>query len=318
MAKKAGIDPKSRDEFFKTIREFTQQVKADIEMVGREQMRLMCRDAMTFTPPMPEGGGRGLSEKAYKAGAGKLAKDVKRIFIPADGSKQGKSVFLKQIISAVKGNGPTGKSFLDFIDLQPTEKKIRGLSPIMRKIMQDQDPRRAFAKASNYLNKARADGRVVPVAGMADDPKPIHERYKNAVGGRWKKGQKLGGPQYFVESQSKLDAYIASRQMSVGRVKAGWAAALRQIPKSIRGGKEANYGVYDAPWVDRNISSMGRFSQTKTATGVSMTISNMIGNINGVSDDAGTVNIVYGNRVKQMNNAIQARLQKAIDRANRK
>ena len=49
-----------------------------------------------------------------------------------------------------------------------------------------------------------------------------------------------------------------------------------------------------------------------------MTATNQIGNINNVATDAGTENIVYGNRVKQINSTVQARLDKAIKRANRK
>ena len=66
---------------------------------------------------------------------------------------------------------------------------------------------------------------------------------------------------------------------------------------------------------------MGQFSMTNTGNSVSMTATNLIGNINNVATDANMVNIVYGNRVKQIANnpeTIKARLAEAVERANRK
>lgn len=322
MAKpRPAIEPKSWIDFTMALKEFTKEVQGDLEMVGRDQIRLMCRDAMTFTPPMPKGGGRGLSAAAQKAGANKLGNDVKRIFIPQDAPVKGKSVFLRQIVNAVKlgksSAGGFGAEWLEVYTSQ-TAGKVRGLSPVLRKIMQDTDHHRAFKKASNYLNKANIHGTYRPVAGLATDPRAIHDRYKNAVNGRWKRNQAVGGPQYYIDSTAALNAYIAQRQQHVGRVKAGWAAALNQVPKSVdKKGKERNFGAYKAPWVDANIrSSQGIFSQSVTPNRVNMTVQNIIGNINNVSKDANTENIVYGNRVRQIKASLQSRLEKAIRRAN--
>ena len=319
MAKKSGIDPKSKADFDAAITQFAKDVKVDRDVIANEQMRLMLRDAMILTPPMPAGGGQGLSVAAWKAGKGKLAKDVKRIFIPLDQPKRGKGIFLRQVINAVQGTGPSGRSWMDFIALQPTEKNIKGLSPVMRKIMQDTDTRRAFAKAKNYLNKARADGTMRPVEGPTTDLRTIHDKYKAKFGGRWPKNAPVGGPQFTVSTSDMLNAYIAERQMKVGRVKAGWASALQLIPPLISSkGTARNYGVYDAPWVDANRSSAGQFTMSANATSVHMEATNLIGNINNVATDAGTENIVYGNRVKQLNATVQARIMDSINRANRK
>ena len=318
MAKtRPAIDPKSWIDFTMMLKEFTREVQGDLEMIGREQIRLMCRDAMTFTPPMPKGGGRGLLDAARRAGANKLGNDVRRIFIPQDSPVKAKAVFLRQIINAIKGNDT--QTFFQ-LHQDVTESKIRSLSPIMRKIMDDTNWQRAQAKAKNYLNKANINGTYRPVAGLTTDLRGIHDKYKNAVNGRWKRNQPIGGPQYFVDSTSALNAYIANRQLKVGRVKAGWAAAMRQVPKSVdKKGKERNYGAYDAPWVDANVrSSQGVFSQSVNPKRINMTVQNFIGNINNVSTEAGTENIVYGNRVRQMKAAIQARLEKTIERANRR
>jgi hypothetical protein len=339
MAKAGFIVPKSKADFDAAITEFANTVNVDRKIIANEQMRLMLRDAMIFTPPMLKGGGQGLSPKAETAGRGKLEKDVKRIFIPMDQSVRSKGVFLRQIINAVKSSGSpqrqsrtnlegqvgfreksqSGNSFINFAYLQLTEKNINGLGPVMRKIMQDTDVGRAFAKAQNYLNKATADGSYRPILGPTNDFRGIHDSYKAKVGGRWPKNAPVGGPQYMVGTALQLQAYIAERQIKVGRVKAGWASAMRMIPPLMTSkGNARNVGVYNAPWVDRNRSPDGFFSMTETGSTVSMTATNLIGNINNVATDAGMVNLVYGNRVKQIQATLPARVRDATDRANRK
>ena len=316
MAKKPGIDPKSKADFDAAIADFAKEVKVDVNIITNEQMRLMLRDAMTFTPPMPKGGGQGLSVAAWKAGKNKLGNDVRRIFIPQDQPRKGMPVLLRQVINMVKGNDRQG-----YLALSQTinQERIKGMSPVMRKILDDTDWERSFRKAKNYLSKANIFGNVGAVAGMTSDLQGIHDNYKGKVGGRWPKGARLGGPQYMVGTALQLESYIAMRQLKVGRVKAAWATALRMIPPLISSkGSARNYGAYDAPWVDANRSAMGQFSMNQTADSVSMTATNLIGNINNVASDAGTENIVYGNRVKQIQATVAARTKDAAERANRR
>jgi hypothetical protein len=317
-AKRTPIDPASLADFNATLRHFVEELKLDMEMVTRQQIRLMCRDAMTFTPPMPKGGGRGLSVAAQKAGMNKLGNDVRRIFVPADSPKKGMPVLLRQVINSVRANDQEG--FRAIYDHKSTLARVRNLSPVMRKIMEDSSYTRAFAKAQNYLAKANIFGQVRANAGFTDNLRGIHDQYKGAVNGRWPKGARLGGPQYMVGTAQQLEAYIAERQYKVGRVKAGWAAVMQQVPKPVtKKGVERNYGTYNAPWVDANKrSAQGVFSASRSPGFVSMTVMNLIGNINNVAGEAGTENIVYGNRVKQMRTAVQEYFNPTIKKANRR
>lgn len=319
MAKKerSPIEPKSLADFKKAMEDFAKKAGAEVEMVAREQMRLMCRDAMTFTPPLPKGGGRGLSVGAHNAGLGRVSVDIRRIFIPQDMPVRFKPVLLRQTVNAIRGDDM--QQFLR-IHLDVTESKLGQVSPVLRKILSDTDIKRSYAKAKNYLNKASINGTYRAVAGLTADIRGVHERYKNKVNGRWPKNAPIGGPQYFVSETVALNAYAADRQQKVGRVKAGWAAAMRKIPKSVsKAGVERNFGAYDAPWVDANIrSAQGGFRGSVTPGKVSMTVLNIIGNVNGVADEAGTENLVYGNRVANLNATLQARAQALVDRANRR
>jgi hypothetical protein len=317
MAKdRPAIKPASRAEFKAAMEAFAKEVGADLEMVGREQGRLAMRDAMTFSPPMPKGGGRGLSAGAHKAGMNKLGNDVRRIFIPADEPRRGMPVMLRQVINSVRAGDQEG--FREIYD-KVTPARIRGLSPIMRKIMQDTSFTRAFTKAQNYLNKANIFGQVRPVAGFTTDLRDIHDKYKGRVGGRWPKNAPIGGPQYMVDSMATLEAYITMRQAKVGFVKAGYADALAKIPMPTnKAGVPRNYGSYNAPWVDANRSGFGTWKYIKTKDSFSAVVGNNIGNINSVADQSDVKNLVYGNRVANLNSTVQARLESAIKRANRR
>jgi len=320
MAKKSTpIDPKSRADFDAAIAQFAKDVKVHVGVITNEQMRLLLRDAMTFTPPMPKGGGRGLSKAAFAAGKGKLAKDVRRIFIPMDQPRRAMPVIMRKVINSVRANDQEGfRKIYDSIDTA----KIPGVSPVMRKILQDTSYTRAFAKAKNYLSQANIFGNIGAIEGPTNDLRGIHDKYKAKVGGRWPKNARPPSPQYMVGTAMYLEAYIAERQLKVGYTKAAWATALRMMPPLISSkGNARNYGVYNAPWVDVNRSAMGQFSMTQTPTSTSMTATNLIGNINNVATDADMVNIVYGNRVKQIAQnpeSIKARLAESVDLANRK
>jgi hypothetical protein len=316
MAKnRPPIKPASLAEFKKAMADFAEEVNADLKAIEYEQAKLMMRDAMTFSAPMPAGGGQGLSVSAHKAGKNKLNSDVRRIFIPVDNPRKGRSVFMRQVINAVKGDDR--QTFLA-ISQTINPAKVQGLSPIMQKIMLDTDWQRSMAKAKNYLNKTNIFG-TGKVAGMAQNLRAIHNQAKGAVGGRWPKGQKYNGPQYFASSEVALAAYVSERQQKVGWVKAGYADAWAKItmPK-LKNGTPRNYGVYDAPWVDANRAGYGYYTSTTAKGSVSSVIGNAIGNINAVADAADTKNIVFGLRVANLQNTVQARMAKTAARMNKR
>jgi hypothetical protein len=247
---------------------------------------------------------------------GKTAKDIKRIFIPADSPKKGMPVLLRRVINSVRGDDR--QAFMDIYGKYDSA-KAKCISPVMRKILDDTSWERSFKKAKNYLNKASIFGDIGEIAGFTSDLRGIHDKYKGAVGGRWRKNAPIGGPQYMVGTALQLEAYIAERQYKVGRVKAGWASAMLLIPPLVsEKGTARRVGVYDASWVDANRSSMGQFSMSKNKTTTSMTATNLIGNINSVATDSNMENIVYGNRVQQLRVTVQARIRDATEKANRK
>jgi hypothetical protein len=47
-------------------------------------------------------------------------------------------------------------------------------------------------------------------------------------------------------------------------------------------------------------------------------VTNPLGNINSIADQADTLGLVYGNRVKQMPSMVRYRMKKPVDKFNRK
>jgi len=122
-----------------------------------------------------------------------------------------------------------------------------------------------------------------------------------------------------VDSMAALTAYITTRQAKVGFVKAGYADALAKVPNTFtRSGAERNYGAYDAPWVDANKAGHGTHAVTKLRGKVMAVIGNNIGNINNVADASDVKNIVYGNRVANLQIALQRRAEQLVERANKR
>ena len=116
-----------------------------------EQAALACQDAATFTPPMPKGGGRGLSKAAQVAGDEAVAGDMKKMFVAANdrSSTSASPLLTNQLAYATKTNDI---GLFNKIIGKGTLEALKGLSPIMRKIANDRDYDRAFKKAKNYFN----------------------------------------------------------------------------------------------------------------------------------------------------------------------
>ena len=296
---KVKIEPRSLAEFNATLTRVAQGVGMDCQSMLCKQAMLLCQDLATFTPPMPLGGGQGLSNSAKKAGENAVAGDIRKIFI-AVGDRNinsQRAIVFRSLAHATQTNN---RGQFDKIIKKSTIQQLR-MSPIMTKILNDRDYDRAFLKAKNYLNR-------VPVSAneygldYVQDLRTHHNRIKAKFGGRIKRGQRLGVPRMLVESKQDLDAYIKERQVAVGKSKAGWLRALTMIPKPQRANvASGNFGakLRDTMWVARH-GGQGIATSAFSATQGFVEIKNMLGNINFIADGAGTLALALGNRDKQM------------------
>jgi hypothetical protein len=298
---KVVLDQTSVNKFIATLQSFAAKTGQSMRDASLEQAALICQDAATFTPPMPKGGGRGLSKAAQTAGDNAVAGDIRKIFVAANdrNSNSASALLTNQLAYATKSND---LSLFNKVIGGGKLEALKGLSPIMRKIANDQDYARAFAKAKNYFNTTN------PVKtdygqGFVGDLRAPHNRIKGKFGGRIGKNVRPTKIKLLVESKGDLSAYIKERQAMVGMVKSGWASALRSLPKPVINGVPKNFGVdlLNVAWINRHAvrgtSNLVVDSQVKS---LELTVTNSLGNVNNIGVDASVIPLVIVNRRKQM------------------
>jgi hypothetical protein len=313
-----SISPKSQAEFIAALRQFAANTGQTMRDAALEQAALACQDAATFTPPLPKGGGRGLSKAAQTAGDQAVAGDIKKLFVAANDRNANSAAALlgNQLAYATKANDI---GLFNKIIGKGTLQALKGLPPIMRKIANDQDYTRAFAKAKNYFNTTN------PVMtdygqGFVNELRPPHNRIKGKFGGRIGKNVRPTKIKMLVESKSDLDQYIRDRQQMVGMIKSGWASALRSLPKPRINGVQKDFGVdlLKVAWINRHTQVRGTNSLLATEKVVELSVTNTQGNVNNIGVDASVLPLVYANRIKQMKARFEKHMNSTIQLANRR
>jgi hypothetical protein len=312
-----SISPKSQAEFITALRQFAANTGQTMRDAALEQAALACQDAATFTPPLPKGGGRGLSKAAQTAGENAVAGDIKKMFVAANdrSSNSAASLLTNQLAYATKTNDI---GLFNKVIGKGSLQALKNLPPIMRKIANDRDYDRAFKKAKNYFNTTN------PMMtdygqGFIQELRPPHNRIKGKFGGRIGKSVRPVKLKMLVESKSDLDQYIRDRQQMVGMIKAGWASALRSLPKPVINGVPKDFGVslLKVAWINRHNRVLGTNSLMANDKVVELSVTNTQGNVNGIATDADVLGLVYANRIKQMKARFERHMNSAVKRANR-
>jgi hypothetical protein len=313
-----SISPKSQAEFIAALRQFAANTGQTMRDSALEQAALACQDAATFTPPLPKGGGRGLSKAAQTAGENAVAGDIKKLYVAANdrSANSAAGLLANQLAYATKTND---LGLFNKIIGKGTLQALKGLPPIMRKIANDQDYDRAFKKAKNYFNTTN------PVMtdygqGFVEELRPPHDRIKGKFGGRIGKSVRPVKIKMLVESKSTLDQYIKDRQQMVGMIKAGWASALRSLPKPVINGIPKDFGVQllKVAWINRHTRVIGKNNLTANEKVVELSVTNTQGNVNNIGVDASVLDLVYANRIKQMKARFERHMNTTIQQANRR
>ena len=298
---KVVLDQVSVNKFIATLQKFAAKTGQSMRDASLEQAALICQDAATFTPPMPKGGGRGLSKAAQTAGDNAVAGDIRKIFVAANdrNSNSASALLTNQLAYATKAND---LSLFNKVIGGGKLEALKGLSPIMRKIANDQDYARAFAKAKNYFNTTNPV-RTEYGQGFVGELRGPHNRIKGKFGGRIGKNVRPTKIKLLVESKGDLSAYIKERQAMVGMVKSGWASALRSLPKPVINGVPKNFGVdlLNVAWINRHaVRGTSNLIVDNQVKSLSLTVTNSLGNVNNIGVDASVIPLVIANRRKQM------------------
>ncbi len=327
---KASIEPKSLEQFLAAIQKYASRSKQTLKDATLEQAAMACRDAAAFTPPLAKGGGKGLDVAAKKAGEQAIDRDVGKVVTSLTGGtkKTQQARLIKRLGSLSLSDNPAL-----FWKVAAKGSSVLNGNPFLAKILSDRyngfGTVWGFKKLRNYFNRigTKVSNETANQAYLQNVSeidavyKPIYSR----TGGRlWKNGRNVSGIdwmfKYVAENKGDIDTYVAQRQERVGAIKSGWAAALRSLPKPVINGVPKDFGVdlLKAAWITRHNSVTGNNSSSFTDKSADVSITNTLGNINGIADQAGVLGLVYGNRVKQMPKRLRFLLQEDINKFNNK
>jgi hypothetical protein len=196
---------------------------------------------------------------------------------------------------------------------------------ILKAIANDYDDERAFKKAKNYFAKSITRKTEYGSMGYIRDLYPIHQAYRERMGGRFTRGGRPVSPlrnwrdKEIVQEDSEISEYVASRTSSVGKLKAGWFKVLQMLPSpSSREGK-TNFGTGGIPaYIKRHPGTAGYMTLVEADNVFSLVIGNGIADKNRVSTDADVKSTVLGLRYKQLRLDLEQRLKKAADKASKR
>jgi hypothetical protein len=315
---KVKIDPKSFEEFQKALNDFATQLGKDFQDEAIHQGHLLCMDAMTFTPPMNRGGGKGLTNPALKWGQLAIKGDINSLAISAN-KRSAAFLMYRKLGDATFRNDQS--SFYRVLD--NSKKSISKLTnPIMIKIAQDPDHARAFKKARNLFGRTTmqttTDGLYDKIY---DDIRPIHRKALNKYNNRSIRKKTGSGMTWInkavTSDQSVIDKEYKQSILSVGRLKAGWYKAKQALPK-FKSKKIANPGGTMPAWIVRHTAQTGICNFTLNDKNVSLSVINTIGNNNNVASDANTKSVVYGARVKKLGLDLEKKLAANAAKFNKK
>lgn len=277
-----------------------------------EEAALTARELMVFTPPLVQGGGKGLSKAAEVAGKTSVEKDIKSIF-NSTADPEGRSAFSLMGMAVVAGD----KSLFEKGRKEGVmTTKSKG---IFRGVLDDEDPERAYRQ---FSNRFRAAFEAKAGQTIVKDLKGTHDAMKAKYAGRIRKNNGPGIPKELREiaDAAAMKAYIKKQQQNVGRLKAGWLDVIMSLPKPETPGIQKNFGVKGVPaWVFRNRSSTGytSFSGQPNTANFGMIIGNSIGDNDGVSTDAKTLERVMAVRTGKLFKRAEALMVWGADKFNR-
>lgn len=283
--------------FNRALTAFAKEVGYTIEYAALREAALMCRDAITFTPPFAQGGGKGETKQAELQGKRAVERDLNDLFVAKNSPKRVAGGMLINDIAAAARN----RDFASFSLAMKAakDKSLNFDSVIVNAITRDDDMLRAYKKAQNFFNKTDLRRGV----GVVDDLEPIHKRYKyTSRQGKTKiikhQGNYLG--KFLVNSQSELNRYIKSQQEMVGKLKSGWWNVMQTLPKPQKKGVDKTFGRKGVAGYVKKFPGNNFHTIYKTDKAVMLRFGNMIGNAGEKATKNNVLGLVYNTAILRM------------------
>lgn len=281
-----------------------------------------CYEFMRYSPPMPKGGGKGLTSTAKKAGENAVEADIRSVFV----DKQDPAIAFKMMGNAVHRND--AGAFLKWKNVlkeqyNSTSYHRRGFSP--RGILLDivlSNNTGHLSDFQAFKNRFGGFASSVTPPTETNTPKSVHRQILQAAGGRnIRKDASLRNAKYMADAE-KVMALIKYRKAKVGYLKAGWANTLLSLPKPKDYGSDVQFAsTSKVPrWIMRNMGPQGyaNFSGNEGNGNFNLTIGNKVGDNDGVATNARTMDFVLSVRANKLDKEVMRRLGKYIRAFNAK
>ncbi len=268
---------------FRDYRRYLRTLRGDLL---KQEACLTARAALKFAPPLVEGGGKGDTAAAGRAGAEAVAADIKSIFATPGST-------LSSVFSGSRA------SRANFIKWRQKEAPKNGTS-LLRSLHSDDDEERAWdASRAIYSNRQGRHHTADNIGQMAKMHRA--ERRKGVV-------RRTGGPSHDVRRyphivrQALLNKYIKLRQKAVGKLKAGWWKIINTYGRNLTiFGRTADAGAKGLPsYITRHSLNTGTLLSIDTDRVGRITIRNEIGDADGAGMRADTTVFVLNYRRNQI------------------
>lgn len=277
-----------------------------------------CYEFMRYSPPMPKGGGKGLTGQAKKAGENAVAADIHSVFVskddPASAFKMmGDAVLRNDVGAFTRWKNVLKKQYAE------TEYHRRGFSPrgILLAIVQSNNTGHLsdFQAFKNRFGGS-ATQQTANLPQPISDPRSVHRQLLSAAHGRdIRKKAALTQTKYLVDS-ARLASFVKEKQRKVGYLKAGWANTLLALPKPKDYGPDVQFASTSKvpKWIMRNLGPRGyaNFSGNEGNGNFNLTIGNRVGDNDGVATQASTMGYVLSVRANKLDKEVMRRLGKYI------
>jgi hypothetical protein len=258
----------------------------------KQEAALSARAFIKFSPPIPEGGGVGDKTPAYKQGEIAVERDIRSLVAP-------RSATLASAVNDLYG------SRSDFEEWK-AKRLTKNSGRIINAIHADTNIERAYKMAQNIFGNANTGGRIL---GDISELQELHNKQRLMYRGRI---TRKGGPSqdikqkpYFAEPRL-ITKYINDIKKHVGFLQSGWLRVIHKIGTVKLRGQYLSSGTKGISSRLYKLTGDGNVRMTTGSRGfvfninATATISNPIGNINNVAEEAAVRAQVIKYRLNQL------------------
>lgn len=273
--------------FAGALRQWWSMQHPDLEKMLKEEVSLLGRALMLWTPPFAPGGGKGLSLSAYNNSKKRILRETQLVFKP-----------MWQIPSIEIAKRDRFDIFQEVRKQKVRYRnKVGGAqSKMMQSFYRDKDPMKGFIRMQQMFKHKAITGTTLERRTIGAATYGLRGNFRTM--GRIKAGEKK--VIYYVSDADSIEGAGLPALERIGRMKAGWNQAVMSIT-----GK----GVADAPaWVTRHSGTGSGTNRLTDLYNPQAILKNTLGNTYELASKFNTVQRAFDLREKNLKAKIKSYL----------